>query len=109
MQTLIPDEISVKIPHLYEQDGNSDPTVFAHIYSTSGDWYITELDKEEEIAFGWVRLAAMPECAELGYFSITELDQMAEMFKQNPIKHWRLLIELDLHWQPKPLSQVKNQ
>lgn len=77
----------------YEQDGKGDDaTAYLHYFKGSGDWYITEKDasgKGTEQAFG---LADLGQGGELGYISIDEL------VRNN--------VELDLHFQPKPLSQA---
>lgn len=82
------------MPKTYEQDGKGDQAVaYLHYFSPSGDWYITEKDQDEEQhqAFG---LANMGE-PELGYISIVEL-----------VKYG---VELDLHWTPKTLAEVKKE
>jgi hypothetical protein len=58
--------------------------------------YITEYDPKERIAFG---LACGHE-DELGYFSIDEMEKA-----RGPLG---LAVERDLHWKPKPLSQVQR-
>ena len=77
----------------YEQDGKGDDaTAYLHYFKGSGDWYITEKDasgKGTEQAFG---LADLGQGGELGYISIDEL------VRNN--------VELDLHFEPKPLSAV---
>lgn len=77
----------------YEQDGKGDDaTAYLHYFKGSGDWYITEKDasgKGTEQAFG---LADLGHGGELGYISIDEL------VRNNA--------ELDLHFEPKPLSAV---
>lgn len=83
------------MPKTYEQDGRGDKAVaYLHYFSTSGDWYITEKDQEDEQhqAFGLVSLGNDPE---LGYISIVEL-----------VKYG---VELDLYWTPKTLEEIKKE
>jgi len=79
----------------YEQDGKGDDAiVHLHYFSSNADWYITEKDMEDEQhqAFGYCDLGMG--CPELGYVSLIELAECN--------------IELDLHWTPKTLREVKE-
>lgn len=95
------------MPGAYEQDGLGDEAiVYLHYFYGSGDWFITEKDDDrlaalcgKEIddnstkqhqAFGFVDIGYG---GELGYISIAEL-----------IAHD---IELDLHWTPRTLREIK--
>ena len=78
----------------YEQDGKGDDAIIhLHYFRGGMDWYITEKDMEDQQhqAFGYVDLG---QGGELGYVSIVELLQIGG-------------VELDLHWEPKPLKEVK--
>lgn len=83
------------MPKTYEQDGLGKNAV-AHLHYFRGgcDWYITEKDMEAEQlqAFGSANLGYG---AELGYISIVELVESN--------------VELDLHFTPKPLSEIKQE
>lgn len=87
-------ELVITMPKTYEQDGKGDSAVvYLHYFRGDMDWYITEKDMEDEQlqAFGLADLGmGFPE---LGYISIQEL------VENN--------IELDLHWTPKTLAEVK--
>ena len=82
------------MPKTYEQDGKGDDAiVYLHYFKGDMDWYITEKDVETEQhqAFGLADLGmGFPE---LGYISIEELTEFGA--------------ELDLHWTPKTLAEVK--
>lgn len=82
------------MPRIYDQDGKGDDaTAYLHYFKGGADWYITERDTSEEQlqAFG----LACIQCEELGYISITELI--------------RCNVELDLHFTPKTLKQIKQE
>lgn len=83
------------MPHTYQTDGQGDEAIcHLHYFKGACDWYIIEKDAEmpQHQAFGWCDLGmGFPE---LGYVSIEELKQVGA--------------ELDLHWDPKPLSEVKG-
>ena len=83
------------MPKTYEQDGKGDDAiVYLHYFKNNMDWYITEKDMEvEQIqAFGLADLGMGS--PELGYISIEELTEYGA--------------ELDLHWTPKTLAEVKS-
>lgn len=78
----------------YEQDGKGmDATAYLHYFKAGADWYITEKDSQggTQQAFGWANLG---HGGELGYISIDELTQNNA--------------ELNLHFDPQPLSGVTN-
>ena len=82
------------MPKTYEADGQTDPVVFLHYFMGGMDWHITERDMmpKQLQAFG---LANLGYGGELGYISITEITRAGA--------------EIDLHWQPKPLSRCTGQ
>lgn len=84
------------MPKSYEQDGKGDEAVaFLHYFRGGSDFYITEKDAEpgQNQAFG---LAILNEGEpELGYISIAEL----------VASH----VELDLHFEPRTLREVKGE
>lgn len=82
------------MPQTYEQDGKGDEAVaHLHYFSGGADWYITEKDMEPEQrqAFG---LCDIGYGGELGYVCI-------ETLRLNNV-------ELDLHFTPKPLHEIKS-
>ncbi len=84
--------VITSMPVTYETDGQGDQAVVQlHYFTSDCDWYITERDcmDEQLQAFG---LACIWE-EEVGYISIKELVEAGA--------------ELDLHWTPKTLGQVK--
>jgi len=61
-------------PSLYSQDGKGyEAKVYAHYFVGGCDWFVTEYDPAEDIAFGWACLGDRQN-AELGYVSIAELE-----------------------------------
>ena len=82
------------MPVLYGQEGKGeDATVFLHYFGGSADWWITEKGDgpDNPEAFGLADLFG--DGGELGYISI------AELLGEN--------VELDYHWTPKTLAQVR--
>lgn len=85
------------MPKVYEQEGKGDEAiVYLHYFRGNQDWYITEKDSEpeQEQAYG---LADLGFGSESGYISIVDIVNM----KSFP---W---VELDLHFTPRTLREVK--
>lgn len=94
---LITKTLAKQIPALYAQDGKGkDATAFVKLFTPDANWtwFITEMDPETGECFGLVDGHER----ELGYFSLTELEAL-----RGPLG---LPVERDLHFSPKPLSQV---
>ena len=88
-------EVIKTMPKTMEQDGQGDDALaYLHYFIGSCDWYIIEKDmlKEQYQAFG---LADLGYGSELGYIPITEL--MANN------------VELDLHFEPQSIGELKKQ
>ena len=91
-----------EMPQTGDTDGQGDAAI-AHLHYFMGhfDFWITErdvgygsADAQQHQAFGFVNLGD-PDNVELGYISLPEL------FASNA--------ELDLHWSPKTLGEIKAQ
>ncbi len=78
------------MPTTYQTDG-TDAVVYLHYFTGGCDWYITEKDVDGGVdqAFG---IADLGYGGEMGYISIREIVATGA--------------ELDLHWTPKPKSQI---
>lgn len=85
-----------RMPKTYEQEPLGDQaTVHLHYFLNGCDWYIIEKDKlgnGTKQAFGLAQLGLG--YAELGYININEITQVGA--------------ELDLHWRPVTLAQVRQ-
>lgn len=89
------------IPPLDGQDGKyKNAVAYLHYFAGASDWYITELDKENLMGFGYAILNGATEMSELGYISLIELtekfDGVSPMLQPN----------LDQHFTPKTLNQI---
>ena len=86
------------MPKTYEQDGLGEQAVaHLHYFTAGGDWYVTErdvdIDQTGQIqAFGLAD--PFQDGGELGYISIVELRRAGA--------------ELDLHWTPKTLAEIRT-
>lgn len=87
------------MPTTYETNGLGDNAVVQlHYFKNRSDWYVTEKDPDPDgegqtQAYGYTVLHGDLSYAEFGYVNLVELI--------------RLGVELDLHWQPRTLAEVK--
>ncbi|MFE7172618.1 DUF2958 domain-containing protein [Streptomyces sp. NPDC057616] len=84
------------IPPLYSTEDTPVPDKIVHLhYFGAGcmDWFVTELDPTCGLAFGWAHITD----SEWGYVLLPELESIA---------YCGLVIERDLHWDPKPVRDV---
>lgn len=95
---LFPDDVKASLPKLYSQENVKDPTVYVKFFTpwSNWTWYATEGEQQGEdfIFFGYV----IGHEREWGYFSLNELSSVT-----GPMG---LKIERDIHFTPKPKSQV---
>jgi len=100
-QKLLTQEILRKLPALGAMDGSFPSTVpiVVKFFNPCGaaTWYAIEYDPESREFFGYVDLGD-PMCAELGYFSLDELESI-----RLPMG---LKIERDAHFGEHYLSEV---
>lgn len=93
-----PDSLKAQIPKLYSQDGSKDPMVYMKLFTpwTSWTWFITEGEDRDGdyLMFGYV----IGQSKEWGYVSMNEIRSVT-----GP---GGLEIERDIHFSPKPKSQV---
>jgi hypothetical protein len=97
----LPKYVLDRLPPLYSQEEKGvEALVQAKFFTPDGaaTWYATEFDGTDRF-FGYVDLG-IPGCAELGYFSLSELKEVRGKMG--------LPVELDRYWSPKPLSQVMS-
>jgi hypothetical protein len=94
---LLTEEIKKKLPSLGSTSEQEDPVAVVKFFNPTGrgTWWACEYDPDDGIFFGKADLGF----AELGYFSLAELEGY-----KGPLG---LGIERDIYFQPKPLSQCK--
>jgi hypothetical protein len=112
---LLPETLKEKLPTLYSQENEEDPTVICKFFDPVGSWtwyaaegspvdedgyYDTDKPKVDFLFFGLV----VGNERELGYFSLKEL----ETAKQGLKGMKALPIERDVYFTPRKLSEVKK-
>lgn len=74
------EEQLTKIPEIYSQDGKGEEAiVYLKVQLGGHIWLITEYSEEDKIFFGWTCLDDL-QCAELGYISKTELEDLSKKY-----------------------------
>jgi len=94
---LLPQALRDRIPKLYATEHADDPIAQAKLFTpwASWTWFVTEFDGEDT-CFGLVSGHEV----ELGYFSLSELAALEG--------HAGLRVERDRHFEPQPLSRVRQ-
>jgi hypothetical protein len=94
------DEVRNALPPLYAQEKEKDPIVHLKLFCpwNQWTWFATEGEQQDDdfICFGYV----IGQEREWGYFSLNELSSVTGPFG--------LKIERDIHFSPKPKSQVSE-
>ena len=94
--------------------GSGDDLIYCHLYGVVGDWYLSEISEDREIAFGFQMINSEPawemddwipnSCA-WGNISIKNLQGLVnEKFLKE--KDIRFLITRDLFWEPINFSEI---
>jgi hypothetical protein len=95
---LLTAELRARLPALYSQEHNQDPTVYCKFFTPDSNWtwLVTEgaVQDDDFLFFGYV--IGLEE--EWGYFVLSELESV-----RGPLG---LEIERDLHFQPGAFSNV---
>jgi len=93
------------IPKLYQTDNQPIKTrkIYAHYFCAlkNYDWFAYEYDPETREFFGFANLDN-PDFAELGYFSLTEFEELNKMYGFN-------IIERDTVFQPQTTQDVAKE
>ena len=94
--------------------GSDDDLIYCHLYGVVGDWYLSEISEDREIAFGFRIINSEPvwemdnwltNSCEWGDISINSLQKLVnEKFLKE--KDIRFLITRDLFWKPTKFSEI---
>ena len=88
------------VPKIYAQDGKGmNAVAYFHYFYGGSDWYITELDKKTNEAFGYAIRNGDTQMSELGYISISELTDKSVGNAFNNVN-------IDQYFNPKTLNQI---
>jgi len=97
-----------------KSQGSVDDLIFCHLYGVVGDWYLSEISENREIAFGfqiinsepvWEMDAWVTNSCKWGDIPIKNLQKLVnEKFLKE--KDIRFLITRDLFWEPIKFSEI---
>ena len=97
-----------------ENQGSIEDLIYCHLYGVVGDWYLSEISEDREIAFGFQTTNSEPvwemddwitNSCEWGEISIKNLQELVnEKFLKE--KDIRFLITRDLFWEPIKFSEI---
>tara|TARA_B100000965_G_scaffold262810_1_gene221757 strand:- start:805 stop:1170 length:366 start_codon:yes stop_codon:yes gene_type:complete len=98
-----------------ETKGSIDDLIFCHLYGVVGDWYLSEISDDRQIAFGFQIINSEPawemdnwvtNSRKWGEIPIKQLQELVnEKFLKE--KDIRFLITRDLFWKPIKFSEIK--
>ena len=112
---LVPESTAQSMkPMSVDRKGSIDNFIFCHLYGVVGDWYLSEISDDREMAFGFQIINSEPvwemdnwltNSCEWGDISIKNLQKLVnERFLKE--KDIRFLITRDLFWEPKKFSAI---
>ena len=95
-------------------NGSVDDLIYCHLYGVVGDWYLSEISEDREMAFGFQIINSEPvwemdtwltNSCDWGEISIKNLQGLVnEKFLKE--KDIRFLIARDLFWKPVKFSEI---
>ena len=112
---LVPEEIAQAMASMTdEREGSIDDLIHCHLYGVVGDWYLSKISEDREVAFGFQIINSEPvwemdnwftNSCKWGDISIKTLQELVnEKFLKE--KDIRFLITRDLFWEPKKFSAI---
>ena len=97
-----------------QREGSIDDLIYCHLYGVVGDWYLSEISENREMAFGFQIINSEPvwemddwltNSCKWGEISIKHLQKLVnEKFLKE--KDIRFLIARDLFWEPIKFSEI---
>ncbi len=94
--------------------GTSDDLIYCHLYGVVGDWYLSEISEDRELAYGFQIINSEPawemdnfltNSSNWGEIQIKQLQELVnEKFLKG--KDIRFLITRDLFWKPIRFSEI---
>ena len=112
---LVPESTAKSMKSLSgDKEGSVDQLIYCHLYGVVGDWYLSEISEDREIAFGFQVINSEPvwemdnwitNSRKWGEIPIKRLQELVnEKFLKE--KDIRFLITRDLFWEPIKFSEI---
>ena len=94
--------------------GLSDDLIFCHLYGVVGDWYLSEISEDREMAFGFQIINSEPVWEMDNWLTNTRnwenipIKRLQELVNEKFLKEKdiRFLITRDLFWEPIKFSEI---
>jgi len=105
-----PPKNTPKISEIEDNYVAYDQLVYAHYFLGSADWYVLEYSPEEDIIFCWAEISAG--CGELGYSSISELEEIElsqKIIMGSSAENFPIYVEFENNWKSKSLRECLGQ
>tara|TARA_Y100001968_G_scaffold326015_1_gene368300 strand:- start:1071 stop:1493 length:423 start_codon:yes stop_codon:yes gene_type:complete len=114
---LLPESVAKSMNSLSgKAKGSSEDFIYCHLYGVVGDWYISEISEDREMAFGFQIINSEPvwemdhwltNSIKWGEIPIKQLQELVnEKFLKE--KDIRFLITRDLFWEPQKFSEINT-
>ena len=112
---LLPEETAKSMNSVSgKTEGSSEDLIYCHLYGVVGDWYLSEISEDRELAFGFQIINSEPawemdnwltNSSKWGEIPIKQLQELVnEKFLKE--KDIRFLITRDLFWEPIKFSAI---
>tara|TARA_B100000575_G_C22907923_1_gene527380 strand:- start:293 stop:715 length:423 start_codon:yes stop_codon:yes gene_type:complete len=99
-----------------ENEGSNNDLIYCHLYGVVGDWYLSEISEDREMAFGFQIINSEPawemdnwltNSRKWGEIPIKQLQELVncKFLKEKDI---RFLITRDLFWEPTKFSTINT-
>ncbi len=100
-----------------ESKGSDDKLIFVHLYGVVGDWYLSEISKDRETAFGFQIINSEPVWEMDDWFTNSRIwgeipvKMLQELVNEKFLKEKdiRFLITRDLFWNPIKFSEINTE
>ncbi len=113
--TLLPESTAKLMKSISgDTSGSIDDVIYCHLYGVVGDWYLSEISEDREMAFGFQIINSEPVWEMDNWFTnssrweeipIIRLQKLVnEKFLKE--KDIRFLITRDLYWEPMKFSEI---
>ena len=94
--------------------GSSDDLIFCHLYGVVGDWYLSEISEDREMAFGFQIINSEPVWEMDNWLTNSRnweripIKRLQELVNEKFLKEKdiRFLITRDLFWEPIKFSEI---